>query len=76
MPFKETAIAPVPKKWLSAFPGDEIAALNIAAQTVPKMQTDAGKVRGFFLQQYPGPWIAYRRLGLLVNRFNFTCIRL
>ena len=48
VPFKETAIATVPEEWLSAIPGDVIAALYIAAQTVPEMQTDAGKVRGFF----------------------------
>ena len=48
VPFKETAIATVPEEWLSAFPGVVIAALHIAAQTVPGMQTDAGKVRGFF----------------------------
>ncbi len=47
-PFKKAAIATVPEEWLSAFPGDVIAALHIAAQTVPEMQTDAGKVRGFF----------------------------
>ena len=48
VPFKETAIAPVPEEWLSAFPGDVIAVLHIAAQTVPEKQTDAGKVCGFF----------------------------
>jgi uncharacterized membrane-anchored protein len=48
IPFKKTAVDAVSGDWLSALPGDVIAALHITVQEAAVLDTDSSKVREFF----------------------------
>ena len=48
IPFKNSAVAAVSGDWLSALPGDVIAALHITVQESTIQDTDSDKVREFF----------------------------